>query len=376
MLLRPAPPLCYARYSVGWLLLLSAACKGEPPDLPPIVAQLPRVEYRSDTDLTLCPRAPELVQEQIERLERLLGIRGPERIHYVHIANNDRRAKVLDWHGCVSQGGCAIGSEVVVRDRVNQHEIVHAVLSPLGRPNPLLEEGLATAFGLQDNPYDYSDVAWRDLLHLIPGDEKFWQTYKAGAKLLASLFEEHGPEPVVEFYRRATWGQSSENFAALFEELFGEDLDAAWERTQSLPSWSVCAGIEPNVNLKGGEALTSDSQCAGYGPPLQHAWKLEEDTPLAISSTYQTLLFGSCKLDQAPPYPGLFNTDDQLIVEVATWPAGFYYANGRGNGNNSLRMQRGRFLGSRCSDVEPLPLDTAPASLGISMIPFVPPYER
>lgn len=354
--------------SLGLVGLAAVSCGTDnDPELPPVWAQLPRVQYRSDTDLSLCPEAPELVQQRIEVLESTLGVQGPPQITYVHTST---RAEALRLGNCTpSARACTRGSEIFAPSYVYDHEIVHAVMSATGHPNSVVIEGVAAAFGYSDDPGIYPLKAWRDLVSVPNDDPNYVFAVSYGGLLVTRLFDDYGPNKLVSLYKNSPEGLAPDEFAARFEQIYGTTLDDTWASLLTMKYGVVCVDLSDNTDLSGAEN-NAVPHCPGEIVPARHVWTLDADTPLAIETTYRQALLGSCD-------PSIVPTDGQVlynyaagapILSLARWHKGTYYATpSRVDGTESFRMWTGPWLGPNCADITPYQLPTAPARFSLGL---------
>src|SRR4051812_21645362 len=98
----------------------------------------PRFSYNGDETLALCPAVAEIFREHRRVLFDAWGARDPGGgVQYIRTAAPAE---------CPEGRACAIGTVVRSPSPLDQHELVHAYLAPLGRPPALLYEGMAVAF--------------------------------------------------------------------------------------------------------------------------------------------------------------------------------------------------------------------------------------
>ena len=126
--------------------------------------------------------------------------------------------------GC-DPGASACSPNATVRSPVDfdRHELIHAYLSPYGRPPWLLTEGAAVALSCQHYPRPTGD--WRDLYnapHASP------QLYGAGGWLVGYLLKMFPARYLAWLYNRLQVNASADQFAAAVKDIYMMDLDAIW----------------------------------------------------------------------------------------------------------------------------------------------------
>lgn len=350
--------------------LTVVACSYDEPELPPVRADLGRLEYRSDTDLSSCTDAPQRLLARLEAVEKELGVRGPERIVYIHESDPTRAST---WPCSGPDFSCAAGATIYSSSFTNTHEVVHAALSSLGRPNPLLIEGVASTFGFNGVGVPSSPAPWQELVQL-PAGSSDQRLYDSGAALVGYLYRQYGAAQLVELYREA--GAEPDALARLFEGIYGVSLDAAWAAAHASPSPYACAGVADNTALDWTENDTPAVACPGGSDYLRHVFSLDAPTALAIDSTYWDASVETCSSEVPPPFSVLVGRATSThVLQLARWGSSQYLVN-RGSttaseqAKQSFRAQAGAFIGPYCSDaLVPLRLDEAPPELFVSMLP-------
>lgn len=350
--------------------LLVAACSYDEPELPPVRADLGRLEYRSDTDLASCADAPQRLLARLEAVEQALEIRGPERIVYVHLSEP---AQAETWPCPRPDISCAAGSTIYAGSFANTHEVVHAALSNVGRPNPLLVEGVASTFGFNGVGVPSSPDPWRELVQ-VPAGSSDRRLYDSGAALVGYLYRQHGAAKLVELYRQA--GADPDGLARLFEELYGVSLDDAWAEAHASPSPYACDGVADNTQLDWSENDTPSVACPGDSDYLRHVFSLDSPAAVAIDSTYWDASVETCSPEVPSPFNVLVGRAASThVLQLARWGSSQYFVN-RGSmtvadqAKQSFRVQTGSFIGAHCGEaIVPLRLDEAPPELFVSLLP-------
>lgn len=351
-------------------------------ELPPAIASLERIDYFAHLPLSECSDAPERLQDELLTLESVLALRGPERVGYFF---HEGELGVGDEPCPDGVTGCARGSLIYSREYVHRHELVHAVLANEPRPGALLREGMATAFGhnavtLPETPPTLSSMLATDQAE--PGD-----VYASGALLVAHLHRRFGREQLLEFYRTSSPDSSEESLAALFQQIFEDDLAEVWKLAHEERAPYVCDELASDAVITSGSKLFSASSCQRAGLAAQHVFTLggssSELSPssqtqgndsdsgprggegasrvgLAIGSNYYSSTLYTCM--PGGPTRTLFGSPDGMdTLYVTSAPAGQYILSRRAVGDlepahEYATVQAGSFIGDRCGRSEPLAL--------------------
>jgi hypothetical protein len=343
-------------------------CSEPQADLPPVRVRLERVEYRSTSDLSSCLRAPREIENRIIAVENALGVRGPELITYVHVSDPAYRGP---WPCPSGALGCSDADHVYSRSYVHHHEVVHAAASLLGRPNALLAEGLATAFGYDSVVVPAEPGHWQDLVALPVGQSDYG-AYASGAALVAYLYRTWGGAALVEFYRSAT--ADATRLAALFESQYGVSLDEAWVSAHQTGAPYVCTGLA-DIELDGREQLSAEMTCPGPSDDARHVFSVDQPTALAIDTNYYQAALHACDAGTSPALASLHGDGTGARgLYLASWAPGRYFVS-RGQsaqtaaGDASFRAEARSFVGSTCADgaLTPIELIKPPSYLEIVM---------
>jgi hypothetical protein len=160
---------------------------------------------------------------------------------------------------CISgAAGCFIDGEIHTLWQSIDHEIVHAVAQPLGRPSSFWSEGMAEAIS---NRTQRGSTDVEVNLELTPGN----MDYHTAGHFVRWLMEEHGEEGI----RRLAEGESlSRAFdISLSEAIADYEANSPW----SYPRWNPCPGdelvpTEPNRWLS-----TIDANCSERGSTANYS---------------------------------------------------------------------------------------------------------
>jgi len=183
----------------------------------------------------LCRGNIALIEETMAHVEDSLDVQVQSPID---ITLWSRYADVADhcWEGAL---GCYSDGEIHTLWYGLEHEIVHAVAGPLGRPDPLWIEGIAEALS---GPTRHGEADVVSLVGLEDGKEV---DYRTAGHFTRWLLEEYG----VEGIRALARGSS-------FEDAYGMELadaNAEYEENApwSYPHWNPCRGERLDATLDG-----------------------------------------------------------------------------------------------------------------------------
>lgn len=342
------------------LLLALTACEAEPDfALPPVTANTGRVEYRSESPLDHCPAAPARVQARLDGLESILGVRGPERIRY---SKFDVEAHVKA--NCNDAVGCAFGADALSMEYVDPHELVHIVM-PWRRPPDLFKEGIAVALGYGSLKPVAPWPAWADVM-----SGKSRPTYAYGGAFTTYLAATYGIGAVVRLFD-SRWDEddSAAGLARKFAQSFPVSIDDAWQAAAAVTgASSLCAELASTITVDGSEAVPSGEECTGGLIEARHAFVLDDDTPLAIETTYSSTWIGGCGTNIDAPFvadsPIVKRPDQSIAVHLAAWQKGKYHVNAEvTRPDESFRARTGAWMGRSCALLAPYPLGGTPSTL-------------
>ncbi len=242
--------------------LLLLACQGD--DLPPVQARGEFLSYAADDDV--CDGTVEYGERWMLAVAARLGI-SPDEIlptTYYRLDPEDAKER-CGAPGCTrrSEGEVSIFDATLL----NKHELVHAIqLSAWPRRRPLLVEGLAMAFdddGL--DPFVWSDQFSADLDEQIEKDHAELDTYFVGAWIVYWVVQRHGVDAFRTFWYADTEGSSAEEFRVLFEQHFGESLDAMLADVAKQTACPLLTCVEDVVEWEGSLWTTESPTGCGDG---------------------------------------------------------------------------------------------------------------
>jgi hypothetical protein len=244
------------RARLSALALALAGCGVDFP-LPPRVAGSEYIDYHTDVDASVICMDDLLAREDrfIERTAGLLGVDPPSgTIDYVWepAADGTKPWECPDMRAEDCYQHSEDGISVVVSDSLSQHhELVHAIEHRAMRPDGhnTLEEGLAEYLGTLNVSTFTTDKfpdEFKEMLAAspMPGD------YRLAMHFVGSIFARHGVEKFRALYMKMPTDAGLDEFAAVFEAVYGQTLDAALIEMSGVP----LRAIDTFVGCDDGEA--------------------------------------------------------------------------------------------------------------------------
>jgi hypothetical protein len=209
--------------------LVATGCQRDDDDLlPPVQDQGRFLSYAADDDIVVCEGTVPLTEAWMEAVARYLGIDPDEILPTTYYFID---SSLLDETCSFSVGGCTHredGHNYIFSTRfMLDHELVHAIdYSAWPRRQPLLHEGLASAFEQETPPLYYSftpdeiDVA---IEAESPRTDHF--VYSVGHYLVYWMLTRYGTEAFEQFWHATSRPTTAADFRATFQDSFGESLD-------------------------------------------------------------------------------------------------------------------------------------------------------
>jgi hypothetical protein len=158
---------------------------------------------------------------------------------------------------------------IFTSDVLNKHELVHAVhLSAWPRRRPLLTEGLAMILADDDpSPFVGIEVPGIDIDvdEQLEMDHAELETYMMGSWIVYWIVQRHGIDAFRAFWYADTKGGSAEEFRALFEQHFGESLDAMLAEVAGQPTCPLLTCVGDVIDWQGDLWTTQSPEDCGDG---------------------------------------------------------------------------------------------------------------
>jgi hypothetical protein len=210
------------------LVAYATGCQRDDDDLlPPVQDQGRFLSYAADDDIIVCEGTVPLTEAWMEAVARYLGMNPDEILPTTYYLIE---SPLLEEMCSSSFGGCidredehfAIFSTYPVHD----HELVHAVhLSTWPRRQPLLHEGLASAFEQDSPPLYYSFIPDEIDSAIEAENSADISVYSVGHYLVYWMLTRYGPEAFEQFWHATSRPTTAADFRATFQDSFGESLD-------------------------------------------------------------------------------------------------------------------------------------------------------
>jgi hypothetical protein len=211
------------------LVICATDCQHDDDDLLPSVQDQGRfLSYAADDDIVVCDGTVPLTEAWMEGVALYLGM-DPDQIlpttYYFVDSSLVEEMCPSDAGGCTKRVGGHI--EIFSPRPLLDHELVHAIhFSAWPRRQPLLHEGLASAF-VQDTPPNYYSFT-RDEIEIAieaesASEERF--VHAVGHYLVYWMLTRYGPEAFEQFWYATSRPSTAADFRAAFQDSFGESLD-------------------------------------------------------------------------------------------------------------------------------------------------------
>jgi hypothetical protein len=191
------------------------------PDLPERMWRSDNVRYFSrDGDDLVCPAILDELEQHGQVIADVLMI-GRTLVSYYKFDGLDDFEANADCGADVA--ACAPNATVRSPADFDRHELIHAYLSPYGRPPWLLAEGAAVALSCQRYPRPTG--SWRDL---YAAPHASVELYGAGGWLVGYMLRMFPARLLARLYSRLQINASADQFAMVFKDVYGMELDPVW----------------------------------------------------------------------------------------------------------------------------------------------------
>ena len=270
---RPAPASGMRRPAAAFAVGVVLACA--PPFPGEVIYEGQCLQYAS-TDTEVCAGSFALQESFIEALMELTGVDEALCPVQYSLVNSVEEYCGESAVAC-NHGGT---TSVYASTPIELHEITHAVAIPGGLPGPrAFREGFAEVFDYYRGP-DPSRVELRPVLMTEDGSID-GSAYYTMALFVRFLLQRHGWSPFLEFMSRTDHGDSYDKYSPIFEEVFGESLDAAIDAFADYPT---CRHWDNRIALVecGQEAVPWDG----------NTWQVMVDVDCSQPDVVGPMLFG------------------------------------------------------------------------------------
>lgn len=185
--------------------------------------------YSTTTNAEICEGSWRVQDQYVQRLSQYLGVTVPTPLHFAYIDRSD----VDDYCFQDDLDGCEYDGKAYSTRPVLFHELAHAVARESGHEGArAFQEGYAEVFG--NGLYGSKERApVDDVLRAFSQEGPHY--YTAGL-FIRFLIERHGLDVLLSFMRRTSLEESFASVSSIFEEEFGEPLDAALLAFDEYPS--------------------------------------------------------------------------------------------------------------------------------------------
>lgn len=241
-----------ARLTQTPLWIVGALLAGCSVDVPPQVGETEHIRYYS-SEAACGQRTAEWLELSYQRLLEALPTPMPpeEPIDYYQVGPATTAAVC----GSSWASGCFTGGDVFAKTRAYHHELVHALLEPLGPAPQVLEEGIAQAYTSQ---YLSSVVATpsHDLARLLyevgsfssdDRDERFTR-YLRSASFVRFLIERFSIESFLSLYEAIPQRASRSEIDRRFLEVLGvsvQEVMEEWVEAGPRPAYEIAWPVVP-----------------------------------------------------------------------------------------------------------------------------------
>jgi hypothetical protein len=226
-------------------------------------------------------------------------------------------------NGCAHENDGRI--DVFSKAPVNEHELVHAIQSSVWpRRQPLLQEGLASAF-VQDTPpadyyFTYTPMEI-DIAIEAERASKERSVYSVGHYLVYWMLTRYGPEAFAQFWYATSRPTTATEFRATFQSIFGESVDEMLADTPAnVCAIAICVG-KPLPWKQGTWTTESPRSCAdgavvGYISESYSDLVRNELVEITEAGTYDVSVSEYPKLGQGAMFMSCQNGCDQWMIDA------------------------------------------------------------
>lgn len=217
-----------ALFAMVLLSTFAASCASTSKNLPPIAAEGEWIRFSTTVGREPCgdslERMEGRVSELMTELEQPLG--PGEKITYYWLPGR------MDLSPCPGGADCAEGRVVYSRTMFHDHELVHALLSDLGKRQTFLYEGMAEAFGRAGGKLTVERAnAESEILTSLSGAvDAATISYPLAGWFVRFLIEAYGMKAVKRLYSQAELDSDKDELRRLFENELGALLDEVLDR--------------------------------------------------------------------------------------------------------------------------------------------------
>jgi len=354
---------------VGFALSAALGCAGslDPPDPRWSSAHF---QYFADADDPApCSGVTDLLERHFAFMQSYLGFDWPagKKVDYKKF----RDKSAFQAHSTCDARTVACESDGTVQSTIDfdEHELIHAYLSPGGRAPALFEEGVAVALTWlsmsclgTESPRDV-ELSWADAIRI--GDAYVdGRIYFSGARLVAHLLRQYDPHLFTRLYQSLPRTATPQMVSDQMMSIYGKSGDELWAETVAdtvpyagcVPAWACARDALP---LDGSPAHL-EAACPGIDFD-QRALHLTTNNNLFLSPTAdpQLSLF-ACDAGAPPPPSILFPIPDgpDLSALINLGPGNYFLQFYNVPTDLSLSIPAAPPAGTDCATLQPLPLSS------------------
>jgi hypothetical protein len=209
------------------LVTCAGGCQRDDDGLPPVQVQGRFLSYAADDEIVICDGTVPLTEAWMEAVALYLGM-DPDQILPTTYYFVD--SSLLEEMCSPNAGGCIDRADgrfyIFSTGPIDEHELVHAVdYSAWPRRQPLLHEGLASAFEQDTPPLYYSFTPDEIDIAIEAESSADISVYSVGHYLVYWMLTRYGPEAFERFWYATSRPTTAADFRATFHDSFGESLD-------------------------------------------------------------------------------------------------------------------------------------------------------
>jgi hypothetical protein len=315
--------------------------------------------------------ACEAVLSQLERhfelMQAYLGFPWPEgrKVDYYKFLDED---DYLSNAECPQySGACTVESSIRSYAALQEHELIHAYLAPLGLPPRFFVEAIAMVIAC-DDPFSWlGDTGdnfdpWQSLVTLPASEYQKISVY--GPWFVGYLLNQYGPEQFITLYDRLNdESASAEQIASTFKAVYGETIDAVWNAAIASSVHSFrCVNI---WRCNGGSAMLLDGSPQSLGQACDgsdntRTFELNTDTDVVLSQYDLSYFFpASCDRDNSLSSTSYFDGDASHPVIARIGPGKYFVlAQGLYSGTIGIRALATSAFSQDCGQNEAIDMNT------------------
>lgn len=352
--------------AVAVLATLQSGCASDDDrDLPgPRLWESEHFRYHSRTDDQACEAVLEQLERHFELVQGYLGFPWPPERKVDYYKFRDQ-ADYLRYGQCPSGAdSCTRGSTVFSPHVLQDHELIHAYLAPLGMPPAFFAEGVAAAFAC-DHVFEIEyPEPWQEVVALPFGD-RFMRTYLEGPWFVGYLLQRFGPEAFLSLYRQLDYQTATvDAISSVFESVYGEPLETVWNAGLDSSKYLRCVNL---WNCSGASLPLDGSieplEQACDGSDNSRTFEVTAATDVVISSNRYFLYAPLSCNEDLPYYVGggeeAYDYGTVWDATVVTVPAGKYFMKSAAQGgvpDVGIRALPSNTYSKDCSQLQTLDL--------------------